>query len=227
MIVVMSTTAPRFISYRRVSSAEQGRSGLGLEAQAAAIQQFISGRAGQHLEDFVEVETGKGSNALERRPQLRAALAAAKKRRAVLVVSKLDRLSRNVNFISGVMESGVDFVVAEHPSADAFTLHIHAAVAQREREVIAERISAALQAKKARGEAVGNVANLRPHNEHRMAAADAFAERLGGTLRAYRGAGMSQRQMVEELNLQGVKTPRGGSWSLQQVQRVLARVALP
>jgi DNA invertase Pin-like site-specific DNA recombinase len=98
-------------------------------------------------------------------------------------------------------------------------------VAERERETIAERISAALQAKKDRGEAVGNVANLKPHNEHRKAAADAFAERLQATLRAYRHAGMSQRRIVEELNRQGVKTARGGSWSLQQLQRVLVRVS--
>lgn len=214
----------RFISYRRVSSAEQGRSGLGLEAQAAAIQHFIGSRGGQLLQDFVEVETGKGSNALERRPKLRDALAAAKKRRAVLVVSKLDRLSRNVNFISGVMESGVDFAVAEAPNADPFMLHIYAAVAERERETIAQRISAALQAKKARGETVGNVANLRPHNAHRKATADAFAQRLARTIRAYRKAGMTQREMVEELNAQGVKTARGGSWSLMQLQRVLARL---
>lgn len=140
------------------------------------------------------------------------------------MVSKLDRLSRNVHFISGVMESGVDFVAAETPNADGFMLHIYAAVAQREREHIASRISAALQAKKARGERVGNAASLQPHNDARKDSASAFAQRLEGTLRAYQRAGMKQRQMVEELNRQGIKTARGGEWSLMQLQRVLSRL---
>lgn len=216
----------KFISYRRVSTSEQGRSGLGLEAQAAAIGQFIASRGGHLLEDFEEVETGKGSNALDRRPKLKAAMALAKKRKAVLVVAKLDRLSRDVRFVAELLEpsSGVKFVSAETPEADTFMLHIYAAVAQKEREAIASRISAVLQAKKARGEPVGNVATLQPHNGQRKATAQAFAARLAPTLTAYRKANMTQRQMVDELNRQGIKTAGDGVWSLMQLQRVLARL---
>jgi DNA invertase Pin-like site-specific DNA recombinase len=223
----------KFISYRRVSTSEQGRSGLGLEAQAAAIEQFVASRGGQVLQDFVEVETGKGSNALERRPKLREAIAEAKRRRATLVVSKLDRLSRNVHFISGVMESKVNFVAAETPTADPFMLHIYAAVAQHERAHIAGRISAALQAKKRAALAdgklnpLGNAASLQPHNEERKKTAQAFAERLSTTLQAYQAASMPQRAMVKELNRQGIKTARGAAWSLMQLQRVLARLPRP
>jgi DNA invertase Pin-like site-specific DNA recombinase len=219
-----------YIAYRRISTSEQGRPGLGLDAQAAAIMLFVRSRSGVLLDDFVEVETGKGSHALERRPRLLEAVALAKKRRAVLVVAKLDRLSRNAHFISGLMESGVDFVSAETPAADRSMLHIYAAVAKHERAQIAGRISAALQAKKraavAAGKAnpLGNTATLQPHNQQRQQAADAFAKRLAKTLKAYQEAGMSQRQMVEALNAQGTKTARGGQWSLQQLQRVLARI---
>jgi DNA invertase Pin-like site-specific DNA recombinase len=222
----------KFIAYRRVSTSEQGRSGLGLEAQAAAIRQFVDSRSGELLEDFEEVETGKGSNALERRPQLRAAMALAKKRRAVLVVAKLDRLSRDVRFVAELLEpsSGVKFVSAETPEADTFMLHIYAAVAQKEREAIAGRISAALQAKKRAAldkghpNPLGNVANLRPRNQERSNAAQAFAARLAPTIKAYRAAHMTQREMVDALNAQGTKTARGGAWSLMQLQRVLARL---
>ena len=219
-----------FIGYRRVSTSERARAGIGLEAQAAAILRFVKSRGGVLLQDFVEREAGKGSNALDRRPQLQEALKAARQRRAVLVVARLDRLSRDVHFLSGLIESGVEFVAAETPEADASMLHTYAAVAQGTREHIARRISDALQAKKhaalAQGRAnpLGNVASLQPRNRQRSDSAAAFAAGLAPTLEAYRGAGMSQRRMVEELNRQGIRTARGGTWSLMQLQRVLARL---
>jgi DNA invertase Pin-like site-specific DNA recombinase len=106
---------PRFIAYRRVSTIEQGKSGLGLEAQAAAIARVIADRGGRLLEDFEEVETGKGADALDRRPVLARALKAAKAKKATLVVSRLDRLSRNLHFVSGLIDQAVDLLVADMP----------------------------------------------------------------------------------------------------------------
>jgi DNA invertase Pin-like site-specific DNA recombinase len=219
-----------FIAYRRITLSEQRRSAAGLEAQAAAILQFVQGREGVLLRDFVEREPGKGSDALERRPQLLAAMALAKERGAILVVSSVDRLSRDVAFLSALRASDLEFAAAETPDADASMLHIYAAVVQRSREQIASRISATLQAKKraalAQGEPnpLGNVATLGPHNRQRSESAQAFADRLAPTLDGYRKLGITQRRMVEELNAQGIKTAQGGRWSLMQLQRVLARI---
>jgi DNA invertase Pin-like site-specific DNA recombinase len=140
------------------------------------------------------------------------------------VVSKLDRLSRNVRFISGVVERKVDFTTVEAPDADPFMLHVYAAVAEQERNRIAQRISEALQAKNAKGLPVGTLKNLKPLNKERSAKAQEFAKSLARTLKAYQKAGMTQRQIVEELNAQGIGTSRGGEWSLVQLQRVLRRL---
>lgn len=228
----MSTrAAPRFIAYRRVSTAEQGRSGLGLEAQAAAIAALVAARGGHVIADFEEVETGKGSDALERRPILREALKAAKARKATLVVSRLDRLSRNLHFVSGLIERigspglrSADLLVADMPQADKRMLQVFAMVGEWERDAIAARIKAALQAKKARGQKVGHPESLQPLNGARAADAAAFAARLSPTLAAYRAQGLTQRQQVDELNRAGVPTAKGGQWSLMQLQRVLSRV---
>lgn len=214
----------RFIAYYRVSTAEQGRSGLGLEAQQEAVRRYLNGGSWKLLGEFQEVETGKGSNALEKRPVLRQAMEAAKKQKATLLIAKLDRLARNVHFISGLIESGTDFIAVDNPQADKTMLHIYSAMAEWERDRISQRIKEALAAKKARNEKVGNPASLRPGNELRKAQAAAFAANLSKTLKAYEKAGMTQRQMAEELNRQGIKTARGGSWSLVQLQRVLARI---
>jgi len=214
---------PQFIAYRRVSTAEQGKSGLGLEAQAAAIAQAIASRGGRLLADYEEVQTGKGSDALDRRPVLADALRVAKARRAVLIVSRLDRLSRNLHFVSGLIDRGVDLAVADMPKADKRMLQVFAMVAEWERDAIASRISAALQAKKARGEQVGHPETLQPLNGARAAGARAFAERLAPTLAAYRAQDMTQRGMVAALNQAGVPTAQGGEWGLVQLQRVLRR----
>lgn len=213
-----------FISYRRVSTIEQGKSGLGLEAQAAAIAALVAARGGHLLADFEEVQTGKGSDALDRRPILREAMRQAKARRAVLVVSRLDRLSRNLHFVSGLIDKGTDLAVADMPQADKRMLQVFAMVGEWERDAIASRIKAALQAKKARGEKVGHPASLQPHNTTRATQAAAFATRLAPTLAAYRAQEWTQRRQVEELNRAGVLTANGGAWSLVQLQRVLARV---
>jgi DNA invertase Pin-like site-specific DNA recombinase len=220
-----------FIAYRRLASSERAQPDLRLDAQAAAILRFVQSRGGVLVRDFIEREAGKGSDVLERRPRLHEALEAAKQRSAVLVVARLDRLSRDVRFLSHCIDAGVEFAAADHPDADAFMLHIHAGIAGRERERAGRRIAEALQAKKqaalAQGRAnpVGNMRSLEPHNKSRQAAAQAFARQLAPMLEAYQRAGLTQRAMVEALNRDGVTTAAGGSWSLLQLQRVLARLS--
>jgi DNA invertase Pin-like site-specific DNA recombinase len=150
-------TATPIITYIRVSTTGQGRSGLGIEAQRQALNQFTQAEGFEVVREFVEVETGKGADALERRPQLKAALAAARKLRCRVAVAKLDRLSRDVHFISGLMAHRVPFVVAElGPDVDPFVLHLFAALAEKERALIATRTKQALSAAKARGVSLGN-----------------------------------------------------------------------
>lgn len=216
----------KVVAYYRVSTAKQGRSGLGLEAQREAVHRYIEAERSELLEEFRDIETGKGSNALDKRPGLREAVALAKKKRATLLIAKLDRLARNVHFVSGLMETGVKFRCCDFPTADPTMLHFHAVMAEHEGRRISERIKDALAAKKKRGEAVGNPASLQPRNGARAADAQAFAAKLRPTLRAYRASDMTQRAMVEALNGAGIATARGGQWSLVQVQRVLARTGL-
>src|SRR6202163_3926562 len=145
------------ITYLRVSTSQQGRSGLGLEAQRQALRQFAKAEGLELVREFVEVETGKGADAMDRRPQLKAALAAARKQRCHVAVAKLDRLSRDVHFISGLMAHKVPFLVAElGPDVDPFVLHLFAALAEKERALISTRTRQALAAAKVRGVALGN-----------------------------------------------------------------------
>jgi DNA invertase Pin-like site-specific DNA recombinase len=213
----------KYVAYYRVSTARQGRSGLGLEAQREAVRAFLNGGDWELFEEFTEVETGSGSNAWEKRPVLNDAIRCAKKHKAKLLIAKLDRLSRNLHFISSLLEEKVRFVAADMPDANELTIHIMAALAQHERKLISERTKAALARAKARGKKLGNP-NLRADNRVRSRRAQEFAERLRGTLEALRSRGLSQRAIVAELNKLGTKTPRGGEWSLIQVQRVLARL---
>src|SRR6478735_7405754 len=145
------------VAYYRVSTAAQGRSGLGLEAQRAAVAAFAKAEGFEVVAEFTEVETGKGADALERRPQLKAALKAAKKLKCEVAVAKLDRLSRDVAFIAGLMAQRVPFIVcALGRNVDPFTLHIYAALAEQERRMISERTKAGLRAARERGVQLGN-----------------------------------------------------------------------
>ncbi|SOZ37021.1 recombinase family protein [Cupriavidus neocaledonicus] len=216
----------KFIAYYRVSTAKQGQSGLGLEAQREGVARYLNGGHWELLGEFEEHESGKGADALAKRPQLRAAMDACRKHGATLLIAKLDRLARNVHFVSGLIEAGCDFVAADMPEANKVMIQMHAVMSEWERDQISKRTKDALAAAKARGVRLGRPENLRGNVVARMDAADAFAANLATTLRGYQAAGMSQRRMVEELNRLGVKTPKGGEWHLGQLQRVLARLSL-
>ncbi|WP_305074379.1 recombinase family protein [Propionivibrio sp.] len=215
----------KFVGYYRVSTQKQGASGLGLEAQREAVSRFLNGGSWELIAEFQEVETGKGANALEKRPQLKAALSACRKEGATLLIAKLDRLARNVHFVSGLLETGVDFVAADMPQANKVMIQMHAVMSEWERDQISARTKAALAAAKARGVALGRagIANLRPNVEARQQAADDFAEKLRPLFDSMKARGLSQRAMVEEFNSVGVPAPKGGNWRLSQVQRVISR----
>jgi DNA invertase Pin-like site-specific DNA recombinase len=144
--------SPRFVSYVRVSTERQGKSGLGLDALRAAVNIYVAGQRGQLIQEFREIESGKK----DERPQLAAALAARRKHKAALVIAKLDGLARRVSFISSLMDGDVDFVACDFPQANRPTLHILAAVAEHEREMISQRTRSALQAARRRGVKLGN-----------------------------------------------------------------------
>lgn len=217
------------VSYIRVSTAKQGASGLGIEAQREAITRFATAEGMDVAGEFVEIETGKGADAIERRPQLAAALAAARKLRSHVVVAKLDRLSRDVAFISGLMAHRVGFIVAElGADADPFMLHIYAALAQKERSLIADRTRAALAAKKAQGAVLGNRTNLAEAQALGVArvraAADGFAANVLPIVRQLQAAGVkTSKAIADALNSRGVRTARGGRWHPTTVRNLLAR----
>ncbi|RUW85119.1 recombinase family protein [Mesorhizobium sp. M1E.F.Ca.ET.063.01.1.1] len=218
------------ISYLRVSTIGQGRSGLGIVAQQQVVARFAEAEGFDVVGEFVEVETGKGTDALEKRPQLAAALATAKKAGAPVVVAKLDRLSRDVAFISGLMAKRVPFIVAElGRDTDPFMLHIYAALAEKERALISGRTRQALAAAKARGVKLGGpkiTEAAARSREVRTARADAFAANVAPIIEQVRASGAtSLRQIAEALNSRGIGTPRGGTWSAMQVSDVLKRVS--
>jgi DNA invertase Pin-like site-specific DNA recombinase len=208
------------IAYIRVSDVKQGRSGLGLEAQQAAIAAFASAHGFEIVNTFVEVETGKGADALDRRPELKAALAAAKRANAPVIVAKLDRLSRDVHFISGLMVQRVPFIVAAlGPNVDPFMLHIYAALAEKERSMIAERTRSALQAAKARGVRLG----APTQNTVLKDRAAAFAATLRDVVQPVIDQPLSA--IAAHLNSQGITTATGGTWSKMAVSRLVERLA--
>jgi DNA invertase Pin-like site-specific DNA recombinase len=216
------------VSYIRVSKPKQGRSGLGLEAQQAAIKAFCAHHGYKIEAVYCEVETGKGADALERRPELAAAMKFARKlgrgskaRAAPVIIAKLDRLSRDVHFISGLMVQRVPFIVTElGPDVDPFMLHIHAAVAEKERNLIAQRTKEALAAAKARGQQLGDpgIGNAR------KAEADLRAAQLRPMIEPLRG--LPAKRISAILNDRKVAAPRGGSWQATQVIRLLNRLDL-
>lgn len=210
------------IAYVRVSTAAQGKSGLGLEAQQATLARFAEAEGYDLVETFVEVETGKGADALDRRPQLAAALKMARQHKAPIIVAKLDRLSRDVHFISGLMAHKIPFIVAElGADADPFMLHLYAALAEKERSLISRRTKDALAAKKAQGVQLGGT---RAKSIENATAARDRAERLRPVLTEL--AGQSARKIAAALNERGIETPAGGDWHAVTVLRVLKRLGM-
>jgi len=213
----------------RVSTKHQQRSGLGIEAQRAAVKRFAEAEGMQIVAEYVDIETGKGADALERRPRLAAALAAAKKAKCSVLVSKLDRLSRDVAFIAGLMVQRVPFIVAElGRDADPFMLHLYAALAEKERRLISERTKAALAAKKERGAKLGNPTNIAQAGQAgrriQMAEAVRFAANLLPIIRSIQSAGpIGMVAIAKQLNERGVRTARGGQWHVSSVANLLGR----
>lgn len=201
----------RYVAYYRVSTQKQGHSGLGLEAQRRAVLDYAGS---DPLAEFTEIESGKRDD----RPELAKALQYASTNRAVLVIAKLDRLSRDVHFISGLLKSGVPIKAADIPNADNFQFHIMAAVAEKEREMISERTRAAIAAKRERGDSWGT-------NAARVEAADEFAESIRADIQALMCGGcQGPAAIARGLNERGLRTPKGGLWGSGQVARLLQRM---
>jgi DNA invertase Pin-like site-specific DNA recombinase len=227
----------KYVSYVRVSTTGQGESGLGLEAQRSAVAKHIADYGGEEIAWFKEIESGKRSD----RPQLEKAIRRAKKEKATLLVAKLDRLARNVHFITSLQEKKIKFVAADMPGVNNFTVHIMAAVAEQEAEAISTRTKAALAAAKKRGVVLGG---RRPVTLEGGGISKERLVEVGATARAKRSAKVSAqraelRKHIERIRKTGVtslraiaatlndegeiETPRGGEWTATQVQRVLAR----
>jgi DNA invertase Pin-like site-specific DNA recombinase len=207
------------VAYIRVSTKGQGKSGLGLDAQRDTVARFANAEGFHIVQSFDEVETAKGDT-LARRPQLAAALKVARKLKGPVIVAKLDRLSRDVHFISGLMSEKVPFIVAElGADTDPFMLHIYAALAEKERRLISERTKAGLAAAKHRGIKLGGT------NEQSLKAA-AEAKERAEALRPVLAelAGLSARAVAAELNKRKIQTPAGGTWHAVQVIRVRERL---
>src|SRR4051812_3905037 len=225
--------AGKFVAYYRVSTARQGASGLGLEAQREAVACYLNGGSWTLAAEFVEVESGKRND----RPELAKALATCRRTGATLVIAKLDRLARNVAFVSNLMEASVEFVAVDMPMANKLTVHILAAVAEHEREMISARTKAALAAAKARGTRLGNpngltaeartrgtavaVARRKAQAAARVADLRPIVEEIKATGRA------SLRAIAAELDARGIPAPRGGRWTAPAVMRLLGRAARP
>jgi DNA invertase Pin-like site-specific DNA recombinase len=222
------------VAYYRVSTAKQGASGLGLEAQQEAVRSYCSTGKWTMVDEVTEIESGKKND----RPALATALALCRVHGATLIIAKLDRLARNVHFISGLMESGVEFTAVDFPQANRLTVHILAAVAEHEAVLISQRTKAALAAAKARGVRLGNpTARIASQAARgalasavvRSRAAQSRAADLRPILAAERAAAMSQgrpgglRAIAAHLNDRGIPGPRGGRWHGNSVRRVLKR----
>lgn len=216
----------RFVAYYRVSTKAQGASGLGLEAQQAAVRQFLNGGDWELVAEYTEIESGRKNE----RVKLQEAIAHAKREKAKLVIAKLDRLARNVHFITGLLESGVEFVAVDNPHANDFTIHILAAVAQYEAKAISARTKAALTAAKARGVKLGNPHNLTAEAQAKSAAVnkakaqDAYG-RISHLIANLRTQGHGYSAIARRLNEMGERTRTGAEFTDVQVRRICARVA--
>jgi DNA invertase Pin-like site-specific DNA recombinase len=213
----------RYIAYYRVSTARQGRSGLGIAAQKQAVSLHLGGA--KPISEFTEVESGRRTD----RPKLADALAACRLHKAILVIAKLDRLARNVAFVSSLMEAGVEFEAVDFPQANRLTIHILAAVAEHEARMASERTRAALAAAKTRGAVlggfrgrVGTSVDLAKARATRTAKAKQRAIDLAPTIESLRSNGArSLRAIAAGLNAVGIAAPRGGEWSAAQVRKAM------
>lgn len=223
----------RFIAYYRVSTAEQGRSGLGLEAQRAAVLAYLNGGNWSLDGEFTEIESGKVND----RPQLEAAMAQCRLTGATLLIAKLDRLSRDAHFLLGLEKAGLEFVAADMPNANRLTVRLMAVIAQEERELIARRTKEALAAAKARGRQLGGWRATRRDGSARLAGgdplqasqaatrqADDFAARVGPIALAMRHDGMSLAAIAAQLTERHIATARGGAWTATAVRNLLQRL---
>jgi DNA invertase Pin-like site-specific DNA recombinase len=220
-----------FVSYVRVSTERQGRSGLGLEAQQEAVRAHLNGGNWRLVSEVIEIESGKRND----RPKLAEALRLCRLHNATLIIAKLDRLARNVAFVSNLMESGVEFVAVDFPTANRLTVHILAAVAEHEAKMISERTKAALKAAKARGvklggdskyldgvRDLGTAASAKVRGEK----ADARAADVAPIIAEMQASGQSLRAIAAELTSRGIPTATArGTWTAAGVSRVLGRVA--
>lgn len=208
----------RYIAYYRVSTVRQGMSGLGLDAQRTATLTFLKSTEVELVAEFTEVESGKRAN----RPELAAAIQACRESGAILLIAKLDRLARNVHFISGLLESGVKFTAIDMPNADRFMMHVYAAMAEEEGRRISERTTAALAAAKARGVELGRNGSTLAR-EHK-ATADAFAREVGPRIAAmHEHDGLSYRAIADSLNLSKLGSFGGKAWHSTSVHRIATR----
>jgi DNA invertase Pin-like site-specific DNA recombinase len=225
----------KFVSYLRVSTARQGQSGLGLEAQRASVADFLNGGQWKVIKEFVEVESGSHND----RPELAKAMALCRLRGATLVIAKIDRLSRDAHFLLGLQKAGVKFVAADMPEANEMVVGIMAVVAQAERKMISVRTKSALAAAKARGVKLGGVRHKSDGTVVTVSAEASAAGRATKTAQAIAraadvqpiiadiqaGGAKSLREIADALNGRGIPTARGGEWSATQVARVMARLA--
>ncbi|WP_249194799.1 recombinase family protein [Gluconobacter cerinus] len=218
----MTTTAPLFVSYFRVSTARQGASGLGIEAQQRAVAVHVAQTGGRELASFTEIESGKNNE----RPKLAEAMERCRLTGAVLLIAKLDRLSRDAHFLLGLEKAGIDFIAADMPNANRLTVGIMALVAQQEREAISARTKAALAEAKARGQKLGGYrpgaqkVDFRLSIEARQRAAEAFRMSVGPMVAELHNEGLSLRQIAFRLTQQGIRTAKGGAWTAAAVNRL-------
>jgi DNA invertase Pin-like site-specific DNA recombinase len=219
----MAPSKPKYVTYYRVSTQDQGRSGLGLEAQQATAKQYLAAHGGAELATYTEIESGK----LDSRPQLEAALLRCRQTRSTLLVAKLDRLSRNIAFLFRMRDEGVKFQAIDIPEANTLTLGVFAAMAQHEREIISARTKAALAARKARGLPLGTPRDLSAYavaagavgRASLLAKAKRHAEEIAPEIKAARNAGCdSLRKVAAWLNDQGSVTHRGKQWTAAAVR---------
>jgi DNA invertase Pin-like site-specific DNA recombinase len=218
-----------FVAYYRVSTERQGKSGLGLEAQQKSVEAYLNGGNWKLVASFVEIESGKVIN----RPKLQEALAACRIHNATLVISKLDRLTRDAHFLLGLQKANVRFVAVDMPHADNFTVGILAMVAQKERELISQRTKDALAAAKARGVKLGgdrgnlsivSCAGRAASEALRSAKATERAKDLAPLIKAEMSSGKSLRAIAKTLDAKGIKTAKGSTWTAMAISRVIQRL---